>query len=741
MKASIFLNRKLIGFLSVFFLTLLIYYLTLAPTTFWIDSAIYLTTVKEFGIAYPPGFPLYIIIAKLWSYLPLSGFSFAQKINFLSSFFASLASGVLYLTILKLLENKFYFFEKKFFQNQSIFLSLIAFFSSLAFGFSHSLWYQATYAEVYTFHVFLTALTVYFLISAGIDAEKQKRYLIGAALAFGFSFANHPMVIGLMPLFVWYLIKIRKTLFNEKRFFIALIAIFMLAGLLPYVYIPIRSLQNPTMDWGNPENLSNFINHVTGRHWTGEKTLFVFLNQKFFENVGNWISLSYYQFFSIGLIFALIGLFYAFIRRWQLFSFLFLLIAGAGFWGTVYITGEYESWLIPAHFGLAIFMAVGFYAISQWRFQNRFQKLNGVFGIVIILLLMFVVLGNLKNNWLTLDRHQNFYPEETGRNILKSVEDGSIIIAETGVALNSIIYNQFILGEKQNIIVIHRNSFWAPWMRQNLKKYESRGLILPDLDIGSEDIKDKKKSADFNDRYLEAFIKANIGKFNIYTVMPDNFTEFKIIPWGFGYKYLLADQEPVEPSPEKWNFDFKISRFCELKLPIFGNFSLRKCFETGMEIENGKGYYQPPDIQIQSNKEFEETKAGYASAYRNLAETFALKKDFKQAINYYERAINLFNDNFTLEQKTEIYIRKGMALLEDGQYQKAMEYFEEINEFFPNRKEIIWNLAIAYERSGLFGKAVNLLENKLDDKDFNFLFRKILERNSKTMEFPPINAR
>ncbi|MEK7548880.1 MAG: DUF2723 domain-containing protein [Patescibacteria group bacterium] len=733
MKAFIFLNRKSIGFLSVFFLTLLVYYLTLGRTMFWIDSAIYLTTIKEFGIAYPPGFPLYIIIAKFWSYLPLLGFNFAQKINFLSSIFASLASGVLYLIILKLSENKFYFFEKKFFNNEPI-GTLIAFFSSLAFGFSHSLWYQAIYAEVYTFHIFLTALIIYFLISAGIDAEKQKRYLLGAALSFGFSFANHPMIVGLIPLFLWYLIKIRKTIFNEKKFFITLFIIFMLAGLLPYIYIPIRSLQNPVMDWGNPENFTNFVNHVTGRYWTGEKSLFVFLNQKFFENVGNWIRLSYYQFFSIGLIFSFVGLFYVFIRKAQLFQFLLLLITGAGFWATIYITGEYESWLIPAHLGLAIFMAAGFYAIFQWKFQ----KLNGVFKTIIILLLVFVVFGNLKNNWLTLDRRQNFYPEEAGHNILKSVEDGSIIIAETGVALNSILYNQFILGEKQNAIAIHRNSFWAPWARQNLKKYESRGMILPDLDISSKDVSDKKKRADFNDRYLEAFIKANIEKFNIYTVMPDNFKELKIIPWGFGYKYSLSEEQP---DLKKWDFDFKVSRFCNLKLPTFGDFSLKKCFEAGMEIENGKGYYQPPDIQIQSNKEFEETKAGYASAYRNLAEVYFSKKDFKQAINYYERAINLFNDNFVAEQKTEIYIRKGMALLEDGQYRKAMEHFEEMNNLFPDRKEIIWNLAIAYEGSGLFGKAVNLLENKLDDKDFNFLFRKILERSSKTTKFPPVNIR
>ena len=39
---------------------------------------------------------------------------------------------------------------------------------------------------------------------------------------------------------------------------------------------------------------------------------------------------------------------------------------------------------------------------------------------------------------------------------------------------------------------------------------------------------------------------------------------------------------------------------------------LKNVLKPGWKQENGKGYYQPPDIQIQSNKD-EETKAGYAS--------------------------------------------------------------------------------------------------------------------------------
>ncbi|KKP99035.1 MAG: hypothetical protein US79_C0001G0009 [Parcubacteria group bacterium GW2011_GWC1_38_17] len=736
-----YFNKKLIGFLLVFFATLAVYYITLAPTMFWIDAAIYLTAIKEFGIAYPPGFPLYMIIAKLWSYLSLPGFNFAQKINFLSSVFASLASAFLYLTILKIFESNFSFWKRLTGPKISNFHYLIAFFTALAFGFSHSLWYQATYSEVYTFHIFLTILSVYFLVLFATQKElkgdldkQQKRFLFIAIFVFGISFGNHPMVISLIPFFIWIWFKVKNRI--SKKNLILYLTTFFLAGFSPYIYIPFRSLSNPTMDWGNPENFSNFLNHVTGRHWTGEAANFAFLNREFFVNIGNWFYLAYHQFFFWGMLLAIIGAIYILFKNKDFFIFLILIVLGAGFMGTVYITGEYESWLIPTYIPMAIFMATGFYFL--WFFSEQSSKISKYFlkG-AILFLLIFIVFSNLKNNWLSLDRSGYFYPQEVGHNILKSVPEGSIVITEAGMALNSILYNQFILGEKPGVIAIHRNSFWAPWMRQNLKKYEKeKGIFLPNINIDESELKNEQKRSDFNNQYLEAFIKGNIGKFTIYTVMPDFFDGIKIIPAGFGYRYSLSDEEP---NIKDWDFNFVTSRFCRLKLPTLRNLSFRNCFEAGIEKDNGKGYFNPDDIQVQSNENFKEIKAGYASSYKNLADIYASKNDFKNSAYYYEKAVNLFNDNFSKEQKFEIYMRRGVALLNAKVYQEALESFREAEKISPKNEKVLLFLIISYEKIGMIKEALDMTKSALkiypDNEDFSSLFVNILRTYPEATKF------
>ena len=60
--------------------------LTLAPgVTLW-DSGEFLAAIHSLGIPHPPGTPLYILIAKVWSLIFGSVFGFARSINLLSAF-------------------------------------------------------------------------------------------------------------------------------------------------------------------------------------------------------------------------------------------------------------------------------------------------------------------------------------------------------------------------------------------------------------------------------------------------------------------------------------------------------------------------------------------------------------------------------------------------------------------------------------------------------------------------------
>jgi hypothetical protein len=57
--------------LVTFALVLLIYVLTLAPTTAFWDASEYIAAARVLGIPHPPGNPLFIILAHVFGLLPL----------------------------------------------------------------------------------------------------------------------------------------------------------------------------------------------------------------------------------------------------------------------------------------------------------------------------------------------------------------------------------------------------------------------------------------------------------------------------------------------------------------------------------------------------------------------------------------------------------------------------------------------------------------------------------------------
>ncbi len=69
-----------LGALATFLLVLLVYLLTLAPTTAFWDASEYIAAAYVLGIPHPPGNPLFVILAHVFGLLPLAE-SYAVRIN------------------------------------------------------------------------------------------------------------------------------------------------------------------------------------------------------------------------------------------------------------------------------------------------------------------------------------------------------------------------------------------------------------------------------------------------------------------------------------------------------------------------------------------------------------------------------------------------------------------------------------------------------------------------------------
>ena len=93
-----------IGAIVTALFSLVIYLLTVAPTvTFW-DAGEYMAASYTLGIPHAPGTPLFVLIGRVISLLPL-GLSVAFKLNLMSVLCGAATSGLLYLIAVHVLEN------------------------------------------------------------------------------------------------------------------------------------------------------------------------------------------------------------------------------------------------------------------------------------------------------------------------------------------------------------------------------------------------------------------------------------------------------------------------------------------------------------------------------------------------------------------------------------------------------------------------------------------------------------
>ncbi|MFQ5444691.1 MAG: tetratricopeptide repeat protein, partial [Nitrospinales bacterium] len=92
--------------------------------------------------------------------------------------------------------------------------------------------------------------------------KEDVRYLYTAALVYGISAGNHATVAFYLPaILVLFFCWNRED--SVRRLSTAIL--FFLVGLSVYLYLPMRSLAEPTFDWGNPETVERFLYHVTDR--------------------------------------------------------------------------------------------------------------------------------------------------------------------------------------------------------------------------------------------------------------------------------------------------------------------------------------------------------------------------------------------------------------------------------------------------------------------------------------------
>lgn len=351
------------------------------------DNAEFQLVGTQLGLAHPPGFPLYTLLAHAMTRLPIS-IAPHIKINFLSAITSSLTLLFIYLSSYRLSRN--------------VWASWAA---AAALGTATTFWQQAVYANVRSMTALFAAICIWSLICWHEKQETDHYYLIVFALALGFGFTHHLSLAFMgLAMVLW-------VLWQNWRSWRWLP--FGLFGLLPWVYLPLVSadLRTPTA----------FLNYALGLGFGGDFFYFI-TPADIWARLGIMLNVLTFQTHWIILLFALIGV----LVYWQINRpIVGLLLTTFGL--HTFITATYRApqtveYMLPAYVPLAICVAL---AIGQPK-RHKQQWLRIGLGIVLTSVILFEANTKLRSfRMLAIDHHAEQYAND----LLASAAGGSQILS------------------------------------------------------------------------------------------------------------------------------------------------------------------------------------------------------------------------------------------------------------------------------------------------------------------------
>ena len=470
----------------VFLVALVPYWLTLSPTISWrnggIDSGELVTAMLVLGIPHPTGYPLYMLLGKLFTFLPFG--EPAWRVDLMSACFAALAVALIAVGAARLairltgdestpLQSSQP--ARGAAQRRQIRALAAGAAGALVFAFSPLLWTRATIAKEYTLNVFVLALAILFLIVW--RDRRQDRLLFGYAITSGIGLGNHLTSLSLVPGAVLFLLLVDPSLLRRPRLVLSMAGA-AAVGLLSYAYLPLRASQHPFLNWGDPSNWHNFYDHVSGAVYRGVlfQSGFTGSVQRFIYTIQDLPR----QFGWLGVVCLIVGI-WVIARRDRPFAALAGSLAAITLtFAAVFPVLESEAYVLPAYLAASFAVGIGFDRIAaevtwlatlNWRWPDA-RVLAAVVGAAVILPAMSLIA-----NHAGVDLHTNYFARDYAVAILNAAEPHAVVLTDHEEETFSLWYAQGALHLRPDVVVIDDRLTGWPWYRSNLAAW------YPDLGI------------------------------------------------------------------------------------------------------------------------------------------------------------------------------------------------------------------------------------------------------------------
>ena len=224
----------------VFTIAAVVYGMTVEPTASLWDCPEFIACGYKLEIGHPPGAPIFMLVANLFSQFASDTSQVALMVNLLSALLSAGCIFFLFLTITHLARELICPALDGMTMTHAITIETCGVVGALAYTFSDTFWFSAVEAEVYAFSSFLTALMFWLILkwSDNADEPRADRWMMLIAYITGLSIGVHLLCLLCLPAmsFVVYFRKAKRV--TKQGLVKTLLAGILLVGSILYGLIP-----------------------------------------------------------------------------------------------------------------------------------------------------------------------------------------------------------------------------------------------------------------------------------------------------------------------------------------------------------------------------------------------------------------------------------------------------------------------------------------------------------------------
>jgi hypothetical protein len=321
---------------------------------------------------------------------------------------------------------------------------------------------------VYSLHVLFLSLVLFSFLKAVYDDEWNQKengqasttwwYIF--AFSLGLSFTNHMTTILLAPgLLYLYFATQGFDARSWKR--IGQMAIPFVIGFSVYLYLPFRAMQSPAMIWGNPVTLEKFLWHWTGKQyrvWIFSSTEAAGRQLKYF------LSSLPYEFAYVGLVLAVLGVFFLWKSHRKLAMTVLLLFFGCVFYSINYDIHDIDSYFLLAYVCVAILAAVGWLWLLRWASESVNVKAAAA-GCIAISLATCIL------HYEKTDETKNYLVEDYTMNMFASLQQHALAISyQWDYWVSASFYYQLVKNVRPDVAIVDKELLRRSWYFKELEQ-------------------------------------------------------------------------------------------------------------------------------------------------------------------------------------------------------------------------------------------------------------------------------